>query len=411
MKIVDDFVWHGLHASTSLREMKISSNDHTTRLARARIALEGLSVGDAFGQRFFGDVSTMIQMISLRATPRGPWHYTDDTEMALSVYNVLEAHQHVDRDALAQAFADRYVAEPTRGYGGTAHGILASIAQGVMWSYAAARVFDGTGSMGNGAAMRVAPAAAYYADDLDAALRAAEYSAAPTHAHPEGVAGAVATAAACFYAWHATRDDAFAREHPSLIEFVWKHTSPGATRDGIAQAMNLGREATVAFAAGVLGTGDMVTSPDTVPFCVWCADRYLASYEEALWNTVEGLGDRDTTCAIVGGIVALAHNAEIPPDWLKQRETLCFTLNKPTELQRQTRADGIEIKTLIPASAVCVGCALVGAEHKPFPIIDTHAVGATVTFGLTRTAAISTRKVGDTQQRTAHRIGNTRASQ
>ena len=41
-----------------------------------------------------------------------------------------------------------------------------------------------------------------------------------------------------------------------------------------------------------------------VHVALWCAARYLDDYEEALWLTVSGLGDRDTTCAIVGGIVA-----------------------------------------------------------------------------------------------------------
>jgi ADP-ribosylglycohydrolase len=31
----------------------------------------------------------------------------------------------------------------------------------------------------------------------------------------------------------------------------------------------------------------------------------LSSYEEALWNTVSGPGDRDTICDIVGGIVVM----------------------------------------------------------------------------------------------------------
>jgi ADP-ribosylglycohydrolase len=38
---------------------------------------------------------------------------------------------------------------------------------------------------------------------------------------------------------------------------------------------------------------------------------------------VSGLGDRDTTCAIVGGIVAARHGVEgIPADWLAARESL-----------------------------------------------------------------------------------------
>jgi len=295
-----------------------------TRLDRARLALEGLSVGDAFGERFFTHPPTALQMIFQRALPRGPWTYTDDTEMALALYATLAAHHRVDRDALAAAFAARYLADPRRGYGGMAHEILQAIGAGLPWPVVAAQVFDGTGSMGNGAAMRVAPAAAFYADDLAAALEAAADSAAPTHAHPEGMASAVAVAAACVYAWRATRQPAFRAEHPSLMAFVWAHTPPGETREGIAQAMALGPEASVPLAASVLGSGSRVTGPDTVPFCVWCAERHLGDYEEALWNTVAGLGDRDTTCAIVGGIVALAQGAVIPEHWLAEREPLAF---------------------------------------------------------------------------------------
>ena len=46
---------------------------------------------------------------------------------------------------------------------------------------------------------------------------------------------------------------------------------------------------------------------------------------EALWNTVTALGDRDTTCAIVGGIVACQTGAEsIPEAWLDCRESLAW---------------------------------------------------------------------------------------
>ena len=50
------------------------------------------------------------------------------------------------------------------------------------------------------------------------------------------------------------------------------------------------------------------------------AERDAGDYEESLWATVSGLGDRDTTCAIVGGIVAAGTGREgIPTDWLNAR--------------------------------------------------------------------------------------------
>jgi ADP-ribosylglycohydrolase len=60
-----------------------------------------------------------------------------------------------------------------------------------------------------------------------------------------------------------------------------------------------------------------------VPFVLWCAGEYLSDFEKAMWNTVSGLGDRDTTCAMVGGIVACYTGPEaIPIEWIKRREPL-----------------------------------------------------------------------------------------
>lgn len=79
----------------------------------------------------------------------------------------------------------------------------------------------------------------------------------------------------------------------------------------------------VSTAVNILGNGSHVSSQDTVPFCLWCSARHIDNYEEALWNTVSGLGDRDTTCAIVGGIVSLSAGSQgIPDEWLELRELL-----------------------------------------------------------------------------------------
>jgi ADP-ribosylglycohydrolase len=65
-----------------------------------------------------------------------------------------------------------------------------------------------------------------------------------------------------------------------------------------------------------------VTAPDTVPFCLWICSRYSNDFVEAMWNTVTALGDRDTTCAIVGGIVACQTGREaIPSEWFDFRES------------------------------------------------------------------------------------------
>jgi len=168
-------------------------SDHDRRLQSARVALEGLSIGDAFGQQFFAGLP---QEIATRKPALGPWRYTDDTEMALAIFEVLRDCGTIDQDLLAKSFARRYQLESDRGYGAGARMVLQDIADGIPWYESARQLFGGQGSLGNGAAMRVAPIGAYFADDLGQVVEQASASAEITHLHPEARAGAIAVALA-----------------------------------------------------------------------------------------------------------------------------------------------------------------------------------------------------------------------
>jgi len=298
------------------------SQNHQERLDRARLSLEGLSVGDAFGEGFFGNYLLALNRILHRQEPPLPWLYTDDTAMALSIFRCLSDAGRIDRDQLAERFAKEYEREPTRGYGGTAHSILRAIGAGAPWQQSAGEAFSGMGSMGNGGAMRAAPVGAYFADDLEQTIREARYSAEVTHAHEEGQAGAIAIAVAAGWAWnhrHSPRDEGAGE----LIEFVAAHTPEGDTQSRIRRAAKIPFDRHPEIVGQMIGNGSQVTAPDTVPFALWCAARHCWDYTEALWATASALGDVDTTCAIVGGIVALSSGADsIPPRWIAAREPL-----------------------------------------------------------------------------------------
>lgn len=294
--------------------------DHAARCERALRSLEGLSLGDSFGQRFFTSPTLVEQLIEQRAMPAGPWTYTDDTEMALAVLETLRRHGAIDRDELARRFATRYRENPLRGYGGGAHTVLQAIGAGVRWRVAAGELFEGQGSYGNGGAMRSAPVGAYFAGDPPRVIAESLASAEVTHAHPDGQAGAVAIALAASFAWEHRHEPA-ETAGPALLDHAFAHTPAGATREGLERARDLLPTASLRLAAEALGTGYLVSSADTVPFSLFCAARHLGSFEEAMWATVAGLGDRDTTCAMVGGIVAL-FVPELPASWLLLREPL-----------------------------------------------------------------------------------------
>ncbi len=302
-------------------------------LGRARLALEGLSVGDAFGERFFGVPGLAVMRIARREVPRSPWFWTDDTAMALSIFEVLRERGAIDEDLLARRFAERYARDPVRGYGGTAHSILSEIANGAPWQSVAREAFGGQGSMGNGAAMRAAPIGAYFADDLDRVVGEARASAEPTHAHPDGQSGAIAVAVATALAWQGRAAPWHSDGAESFLRAIAELTPAGPTQEGLLKAAALPSSHTVGKAVAALGSGSRVISSDTVPFALWCAARHLDDFQEAMWTTVSGLGDRDTTCAIVGGVVAVRSGYDgIPASFVSAREPLDSTLN---HLERQ----------------------------------------------------------------------------
>jgi ADP-ribosylglycohydrolase len=301
--------------------LESQAQNHRDRLARAYQSLQGLCCGDAFGERFFIREEMALSMIDQKALPPPPWGFTDDTMMAISIVSTLEEREEIDQYYLASSFATNY--DPTRGYGPAMHGLLASIRQRRgHWREEAQALFGGQGSFGNGSAMRVAPLGAYFADDLDMVVDQAERSAVTTHCHPEAVAGAIAVALAAALAWQHRNNP----QAPTLLEFLQQvhlRTPASDVRLGIQKAIDLPKGTPVRTAVSILGNGSLVTAQDTVPFALWSAACHLNNYQEALWATVSGLGDRDTTCAIVGGVVVMHTGARsIPKEWLDCREPI-----------------------------------------------------------------------------------------
>jgi ADP-ribosylglycohydrolase len=286
-------------------------------LARARQSLLGLAIGDAFGETMFGEPREVAKRAAQRLiSTRRPWRWTDDTAMALSIVEVLGRFDAIDPDALAEAFARRWSEDPSRGYGQGAFNLLTRVSFGAPWRREAQRLFNGQGSYGNGAAMRAAPIGAYFAGDLERVRAEALRSAEPTHAHPDGAAGAVAVAVAAALAASGT-------DRTKLLEQVIRWTPPGHTLERLRRAADIDFDAEPAKVGEELGTGLDVAAHDTVPFCLWVAARHLDSYEEALWTATSQHGDRDTMGAIVGGILVLATGEDqIPVLWRAATEPI-----------------------------------------------------------------------------------------
>ncbi|MFD3683696.1 ADP-ribosylglycohydrolase family protein [Nocardiopsis sp. NPDC058631] len=284
------------------------------RRARALSCLSALSVGDAFGSQFF--VPGNRACLEGRVLPPGPWRWTDDTEMAASVHAEVVRGGVVEPDRLVASFARQHDAD--RGYGPATGRLLGLVREGGDWRELASGLFEGAGSFGNGAAMRVAPLGAWFAHDPAAAAEQAAVSARVTHTHPEAVEGAVAVAvAAALVAGGGPADPG------PLLDGVIAHLPAGRMREAVRGARSLLVTGRPEGAARVLGNGSGASALDTVPFTLWAAARYRHGFASAMWATAAAGGDVDTTCAIVAGILGAGlPGGGVPVQWAERTEPL-----------------------------------------------------------------------------------------
>jgi len=279
-----------------------------------------LSIGDAFGETFFGKEDVILERIHNRTLQDGTWLFTDDTVISIGIYNILAKGAEINQDALAKEFADNYLLDDYRGYGGTAHSILKNIAAGQPWKSVSSAVFDGMGSMGNGAAMRSGLIGAYFHANLDKVKEQAILAAEITHFNAEAIAGAIAVALAAAIACRAgLRNESISAE--KFFSFITEHLPESDVKSKIKKAATLPPSYDTRTIVSILGNGTKLTAQDTAPFALWCAAHHSGNFEEAIWAAVKGLGDRDTICAITGSIVVLSASPDtIPAQWVSQTE-------------------------------------------------------------------------------------------
>lgn len=273
------------------------------RFDRRLGALLGTFVGDALGMPFEGAPSgSALLPLELLPARLGRGTYTDDTEMAIAVAEVLLEAGECDEELLALRFLAGH--DPRRGYGAGTLAVFALWRSGLPVSAAAGRVFD-RGSYGNGAAMRVAPVGAHFAEDDERLRVEAARSARVTHAHPLGVAGAVAQAAAVAAA---------VRDEDPLASALRATTEPTFSEALERAAAAVLAGCSPAEVAATLGSG--ASALESVAAAL-CAAQLAASFEDACTFAVQIGGDADTIAAMAGAVAGARFGASaIPARWL-----------------------------------------------------------------------------------------------
>ena len=160
---------------------------------RAVGAVLGSAAGDALGAGYeftYPTPDQEIAMIGGGLSNGAPGEWTDDTQMAVAILDVI-ATGNTDLDAIGANFLAWYTAGPAD-IGNQTRSVLSSVDQPEDLPASAAAYLDAhQKSAGNGGLMRTAPVALAALDDRAEIARLAGSIASLTHAHPDSVAACV----------------------------------------------------------------------------------------------------------------------------------------------------------------------------------------------------------------------------
>jgi len=293
--------------------MNIKTDDLKSRFLGGMV---GSAVGDAIGEMAFlypereRLLSNLARVSELR--------YTDDTAMAIGMAESIIKEGGIDQNGLGKTFSNNYQREPWRGYASGPPTIFSMVEKlRITYPQAARRLFGESGSLGNGAAMRIVPAGLFFHNASDL-YEKAWASAEVTHAHPVGMDGAAVQALAVAEAVKLDNQKEFPSDQ--FIERL-KH---GARTSEIHSKMELVQkliteDRTPDVAAERIGR--TVAIHESMPFALYSFIRHPKSFEACLFCSILNGGDRDTlgamACAISGAYLGID---AIPQSWRQKLE-------------------------------------------------------------------------------------------
>ncbi|GJQ69353.1 hypothetical protein Trydic_g6480 [Trypoxylus dichotomus] len=167
--------------------------------SKFRGSMLGTLIGDCLGAPFEGEPGSKVVVQRYFETIDGPYkkspqkQYTDDTAMTKSMAICLIDKPPMDFKYLAHLFVKEYFSEPRRGYGQNVVEVFNKLRSSKFEDiYKPAREqFNGTGSYGNGGAMRISPIPLFFYNNYEAMIEAATKATQITHTHSLGIHGAL----------------------------------------------------------------------------------------------------------------------------------------------------------------------------------------------------------------------------
>lgn len=277
-----------------------------------RGALLGVAVGDALGAGFEGDLEVDPHSVQQLLREPGPLHFTDDTHMTLAMAESLVAQEAFEGSHMAATFVRNFEAEPWRGYGPGPPQVFRAIRRGARWDEAGRRLFGGSGSYGNGAAMRVCPAAMFACRDLDRVAWLARQTALITHTHELGIEGAVLQASAIAMLL-TTRARENLDRHAFLRE-LRRRARTDIFRRALDRVESLAPDSGPDVVAAELGNG--IEAYRSVPTALYLFLSRASSFTGAVFDAICLGGDTDTIASMTGALSgAWLGESALPEVW------------------------------------------------------------------------------------------------
>ena len=293
--------------------MNIKRDDLKSRFLGGMV---GSALGDAIGEMAFlyPEREHLCSNLDLVSELR----YTDDTAMALGIAESIIKEGGIDQNGLGETFSYNYQREPWRGYAAGPPTIFSMVEKlKITYPQAARRLFGGSGSLGNGAAMRIVPVGLLFHSASDLYEKACS-TAEVTHAHPVGKDGAAVQAWAVAEVVKLDNRKDFPSDQ--FIEGLknFARTSEIFVKMELIQKF-IEEGLAPHFAADRIGR--TVAVHESMPFAIYSFMRHPQSFEECLYCAILNGGDRDTlgamACAISGAYLGLD---AIPQPWRQKLE-------------------------------------------------------------------------------------------
>ncbi|WP_406696409.1 ADP-ribosylglycohydrolase family protein [Singulisphaera sp. Ch08] len=356
-------------------------------LDRARGCLLGLAIGDALGAPLEGLSAQQIRahygvvvdyVDGARAWKKKPYRwrmpglYSDDTQQALALCDVLIERSRIEADPLAELYLR--LATPKGSYVGAHRGVgrsfrqvLSELERGVSPRQ------TGQVSAGIGAAMRIAPLGIFFSDDdSDEMFTSIMAASLITHRDIRSLAGAMAVAHAVrrmangesrnpsFLLWVAAdvarTEDKIASLYGDVVTSLRDH--PRSMSRSIAHAeslLDLPRDRALAAlveeanrhgAEPTCKRATMGFPPACIPTCLYLL-LTTDSFEEAIIEVINLGGDADTTGAILGALLGAHYGIDAIPDrWLARLQNRNGIELRAEALIRRS-AEGLGIPDLV----------------------------------------------------------------